>query len=353
MTERTPELFRRFPALARRVPWLPLGAFPTPIERIDIVAPDGRVRPIQVKREDLSSGLYGGNKVRKLEFLLAEARRRGARRLITVGAAASHHAFATLAHGRAAGFESTLVLFPQPLTPHVEDMLRLDLAFGAEIVWASRLQLVPAALLRARLAHWREGAFTIAAGGSDATGTLGWVSGGLELAAQIESGEAQRPARIHVAAGTLGTAAGLAWGLALAGLDIPIVATRITSRFITNERVLRRLLGAVANLLAGAGVQGPPIERVASRVEIRHAQIGRGYGHETAAARAAIEVFADAGLRLETTYTAKAAAELLADANAGAPPLFIHSFSAVEPPRPHGGPEPPAGVAAYLAHLRD
>jgi len=346
-----PELFRRYPALADRVPWIPLGTFPTPIEPCDVEASDG-TRRIWVKREDRSSARYGGNKVRKLEFLLAEARRRGAKRVITVGAAASHHAFATLVHGRDAGFDCTLVLFPQPYTPHVETMLRLDAAFGADIVWASRMELVPVALLRARLAHWRAPAFNIAAGGSDATGTLGWISGGLELAAQLQSGETPRPASIHVAGGTLGTAAGLATGLALAGCEVPVVATRITSRLITNERVLARLIAGVSAVLEAAGVRVPSVDRIASRVEIRHGQIGRGYGHETDASRRALDTFSDAGIGLEPTYTAKACAELLQSAGTGEPSLFVHSFSAVEPALPQGIADLPPAVASYLARSR-
>ena len=347
-----PELFRRFPALSDLVPWLPLGVFPTPLEPCEIERADGTTCRVWVKREDRSSALYGGNKVRKLEFLLAEARRRGARRLITVGAAASHHAFATAAHGRANGFDCTLVLFPQPPTPHVEAMLRLDAAFGADIVWVPRMELVPAALLRARLAHWRAPAFSIAAGGSDTTGTLGWVSGGLELAGQLEAGEAPLPGRIHVAGGTLGTAAGLAVGLALAGCEVPIVATRITSRFITNERVLHRLIAGVSDVLQSAGVRVPPVNGIAARVEIRHDQIGRGYGHGTDASRHAREAFSAAGLRLETTYTAKACAALLERADEDAPSLFIHSFSAVEPALPTAAAEPPPAVLSYLARSR-
>jgi D-cysteine desulfhydrase len=347
-----PELFRRYPALAERVPWIPLGTFPTPIEPCRVEAPDGSVCRVWVKREDRSSALYGGNKVRKLEFLLAEARRRGAKRLITVGAAASHHAFATLVHGRAAGFDCTLVLFPQPFTQHVEDMLRLDAAFGADIVWVPRMELVPVALLRVRLAHWRTPSFNIAAGGSDATGTLGWVSGGLELAAQIDAGDAPRPACIHVAGGTLGTAAGLAVGLALAGCDVPVVATRITSRLITNERVLGRLIAGVTAVLESAGVRVPSVDSIAARVAIRHDQIGRGYGHETDASRQALDTFSDVGLRLEPTYTAKACAELLRGAGTGEPVLFVHSFSAVEPTPPEGIVEPPEAVLSYLARSR-
>lgn len=342
-------LFRRVPALADIVPFVPIGQFPTRIDACTVRAPDGSTRSIFVKREDLCHPVYGGNKIRKLEFLLAEAKRRDAKRLITVGAAGSHHALATTVHGRALGFDVTLVLFPQPLTPHVRDVLLMDHAFGAEIRWTSRMEIVPLAMLRARLSRDMGRSFVIAAGGSDAAGTLGWVGAGLELAEQIEAGEMPRPVAIYVAAGTLGTAAGLALGLAMAGFDIPVRAVRITSRLITNERTLANLVHGAAALLARAGV-APPVERALAAVELCHGQIGRGYGWETDGSRFAMEAFGEAGLRLDGTYTAKAAAELLARAEEG-PVLFVHTLSAAEPVDRAltGGDGLPPPVAAYLA----
>ena len=82
MSENQPALFRRYPQLADKIPWLSLGDFPTPVERLPLAGAheDGNV---WIKRDDLSSRVYGGNKVRKLEFLLADAERQGAERLIT------------------------------------------------------------------------------------------------------------------------------------------------------------------------------------------------------------------------------------------------------------------------------
>src|SRR3954468_12671260 len=79
----TPALFRGFPALAQRVPWLSLGRFPTRVERVAGLVPSSV--ELWIKRDDESGDVYGGNKVRKLEFLLAEARARGARRVCTIG----------------------------------------------------------------------------------------------------------------------------------------------------------------------------------------------------------------------------------------------------------------------------
>lgn len=339
-------LFRRFPALAEYIPWIPLASVPTPVQRIGLPGAE-----LWVKRDDLSGEPYGGNKVRKLEFVLAEAKRRGAERLITVGAAGSHHALATTVYGSRLGFQVTLVLFPQPLTPHVRDVLLLDHAFGAELRWAPRMEVIPAAALLARFAHRRERCFFIAPGGSDPLGTLGYVDAALELAEQIEAGELPLPSTVHLAAGTLGTTAGLALGLAIAGLPIRIRATRIASRLLTNSGALRRLVVRTAKLLERWGVPIPAAGEVLDRVELVHDHIGAGYGHPTSA-EAGARRLASAGLVLDPTYTAKAAADVLAclDESRGGVPLFWHTLGAAEPPRPDrvDAPELPASFRRYL-----
>jgi D-cysteine desulfhydrase len=341
-----PALFRRAPQLRRAVPWLRIGRFPTPVAEIDIPGKG----TVLVKRDDECADGYAGNKIRKLEFLLADARAAGAKRLITAGAAGSHHAFATAYHGRRLGFDVSLVLFPQPLTQHVRDIMLLDFATGAELRWVRRMEAVPYGTWRARFAHRAEHPRVIPPGGSNEIGTLGYVSAALELAEQLREGALVHPSRIHVAAGTLGTAAGIAVGLAWAGLDIPIAAERITSRIVTNQRVLESLIRRTIELLRAAGADPPDAAAAIQLVEVRHQQIGRGYGHATLEAEAAQALLERAGLRLDATYTAKCAAGLLADGPSAAPPLLWQTLSAVEPrdlPRvaPEELPEP---FSSYL-----
>ena len=331
--EQTCALFRRYPEAARRLPWLPLATLPTPVEPLALEDPGGDGARLWIKRDDQSGLPYGGNKVRKLEFILARARDLGATRLVTAGATGSHHALATAVYGRRLGFDVTLCLFPQPLTDHVRRVLLLDHALGAELRWTPRMALIPLALFRARHAYPGERVFVIAPGGSDAVGTLGYVSAGLELAEQIEAGEAPGVDEVWVAGGTLGTAAGLAIGFTLAGLQTGVCAVRITSRLVANARALRRLVVETVRLLHAAGVPAPPPEVALRRIRISHEQLGDGYGRPTSQARAAAEAFAEVGVVLDETYTAKAAAGFLAGAGpsrTGAR-LFWHTLSAVEP----------------------
>ena len=315
-----PLLFERYPSLAR-IPWVGLATLPTPVQRLELSG-----SAFWIKRDDLTSPLYGGNKVRKLEFILARARAQGATRLITVGAAGSHHALATTLFGKQLSFAVTLVLFPQPLTEHVRAVLLMDQALGADLRFVPRMTSVPAGVMRARLSHFRERAFIIAAGGSDAHGTLGYINATLELAEQMP----ELPELIVVAAGTMGTVAGIAIGLELLQRSTRVAAIRITSKLVANERALGSLIRATCALLQAHGLPVDPA-RAAARVELVHNQLGLGYGKTTAAADAAQNAFREFGIELDVSYTAKAAAELLARCRSDAQVLYWHTLSGTMP----------------------
>src|SRR5436305_12444626 len=103
-----------------------VGVYPTRVERLESLG-------MWVKRDDLTSPIYRGNKVRKLERLIPEALARGKKRIITVGAAGSHHVLATAVYGARAGLEVEAAVVPQPRTDHVVDNMRADLAAGATL----------------------------------------------------------------------------------------------------------------------------------------------------------------------------------------------------------------------------
>jgi D-cysteine desulfhydrase len=347
-----PALFQRYGALRHRLPWVALAGPPTPVHRLE--CPDHP--DLWVKRDDLSAPSYGGNKVRKLEFLIGDALARGARRLITVGAAGSHHALATALYGREHGIPVSLVLFPQPLTRHVRDVLLTDLSLGAELRWSPRMEAVPVAALLARIAHRRDAPYLIPGGGSSEVGALGYVSAALELEDQVRRGEVPEPDTIHVAAGTLGTAAGLAVGLSLGGLATRVHAIRIASPLVTNQRALRRLITGVCRILERHGVSVPDAREIGSRVELTHDAIGVGYGHSTAAGAAAIKTLAESGLVFDDTYTAKAVASLLTRIpGARGVHLYWHTLSAVEPALPSGASirDLPESFRRYLRPYTD
>ncbi|MCD6479174.1 pyridoxal-phosphate dependent enzyme, partial [Candidatus Bathyarchaeota archaeon] len=98
-----PIIFEEYPGL-EKLPWMELGDFPTPVEHLKCFGEAVGLENLYIKRDDRSSRLYGGNKVRKLEFILADAKERGRRTLITAGAVGSNQVLATGIYGRQLGF---------------------------------------------------------------------------------------------------------------------------------------------------------------------------------------------------------------------------------------------------------
>lgn len=323
-------LFRRFPSLAERISWVELATLPTPVEPLAL---PGTEADLWIKRDDLSAVPYGGNKVRKLEFLLARAEARGARRVITGGALGSHHGLATAVYGRQRGLGVTLCLSHQELSPHVRRNLRLDEAVGAEIVRVPRMELIPVVLHAQRVRYRKDGAMIVPPGGSDPVGTLGYVSAGLELAEQLDRNEAPVPDVVHVACGTMGTAAGLAVGFALAGLQIRVRAVRVVGRIVTGEGRTRRLARATLRLLRRQGLEVPPDAAAVELLEMDHDRLGPGYGQPTERGRKAMERFARMEIGLDATYTGKAGAGFLASVEEEPEKrhLFWHTLSATLP----------------------
>jgi 1-aminocyclopropane-1-carboxylate deaminase/D-cysteine desulfhydrase-like pyridoxal-dependent ACC family enzyme len=320
-----PALFQAIPAARARVPWMRVGCFPTPVERVDGLVPDGV--ELWVKREDRSGDLYGGNKVRKLEFLFAAARAHGRTRLCTFGGWGAHHVVATSVYGPRHGFRVDAAVVPQPLDDHVREQLIVDHAAGARLLPVSGyLGVLP---LWAR-AHMDPDAAWLSGGGSSPVGTLGWVSAGFELLAQVRSGEMPPIDVVYVALGSCGTVAGLSWSL-WATRPVEIVAVPVVGNARWGAWRTRQLVRGVERILAplaGRARAGePPRLRLAT-------EFGGHYGEASEASRGAVVASADVGLALDPIYTGKVMATLLADAHAGRlrgrRVLFLHSHNTVD-----------------------
>lgn len=339
---REPALVRAFPALRDRLPRCSFVPAPTPVEPLPLPGwPEGSAF---VKRDDRSCPLYGGNKPRKLELVLGHARARGSRRLITTGGLGTHHGLATTILGRSLGMSTTLVLVHQPVTPEVRETLRLHAAHGAELVYAGGVAGAVAwtAGVLARSAARGERPYLVPTGGSSPRGNLGLVSAGLELAEQVRAGELPEPERIFVAVGTGGTIAGLALGLRLAGLRSRLVGVLVSDILPPSPARLARIARRSARLMRRAGADLPALSLRAADFRLERGWLGPGYGAPTPEALRAVEAAARAGLRLETTYTGKCLAALLAAApeppTAAGPVLLWNTHGRV-------GPEGAAGAA--------
>jgi D-cysteine desulfhydrase len=290
-------LISRYPQLAALVPRLDLQVGETPLERWQVGDAS-----LLIKRDDLTSALIGGNKVRALELLLAGAAAHST--LLTVGTTGSTHALAVAEFGRRLGLTAEVITWPQ----ESHDVARATAARLASTARVIHARSVAEAYLRAALrrmrgagrVHW------IPAGGSVPLGVLGHVSAALELAAQLEQGALVPPAVLVVPVGTGGTAAGLLVGLALAGLPTRVLGVQVVSRLVANHARVMRLARRTHALLAGlAGAALPPLD--GARLSIERGAFGGAYGRQTNEATAAAEQLRLAGgPRLDATYSAKA-----------------------------------------------
>ena len=306
-------LARTYPALAAALPKLAIADLPTRVTRHTVSLSGGEF-DIAVKHDEATSALYGGNKVRKLEYLLQRAQDRGARRVATFGAAGSNHALATAMHAAELNLPCTCFLSHQKVTSNVAPALNMHRQLGTEIVcWGGGTDSV--ALLRKYLQGRR--AWVIPLGGTCWLGAVGFVNAGLELAHQVREKVTRRPDRIYIACGTTGSAAGLALGIAAAGLDATVHAVQVADNPFSSERKMRRLMRKTLSLLN----RFDPTFRAdgwSDRIVWRDEFLAGGYARVDERTSDAVAVArSQLGLNLETTYTGKAMAAMLHDLQTG------------------------------------
>ena len=306
------------------VPRIPIGKWPTPLRRLDY---SSRALGCDVwAKVEEECGAWGGNKVRKLEYLLAEARAAAATKLVAYGAGSSSWAAATALHGRDHGFDVTLGLGGAVPV----DYARLYGRLGTRVMRLPTLASVPAAALVAR-ARAGKGARLLPPGGSGGVGDLGSFQAGVEVADAVERGDMPEPSHAFVPAGTGGTCAGLGTGMALRNLHCRVVAIRVTPRPLGTLWLVGRRMSALNRRLSQLGVRS----RAMSFVEGIDACYPPGYGKPSKPAIEAAEMARLDGLQLDLTYAAKAFAGLIATVRTGisGPVLFLHTSPGPLPDR--------------------
>jgi 1-aminocyclopropane-1-carboxylate deaminase/D-cysteine desulfhydrase-like pyridoxal-dependent ACC family enzyme len=321
-------LFEQYPLLRESLPYTPLGEFPTPVQKLERLGAELDISQLYIKRDDLSGKLYGGNKPRKLEFILGSALRSGAREIISFGGAGSNHALATAIYARQVGLKSISMLIPQPNAQYVRRNLLMSHYCGAELhscgaglESARNIPLVYLAtlyqLLRCRLKNGRF-PHLIPPGGTSPLGVAGFVNAAFELKKQITNGEMPEPDYIYVACGTMGTAAGLILGLRVAKLNSRVISVLVTSEKFVNARRMIRLINNTASFLHSRDASFPGFEFSTTDVDIRNDYSGKRYALFTNEGMEAVSLMREyEGIKLDGTYTGKTLAALIDDAKSG------------------------------------
>jgi D-cysteine desulfhydrase family pyridoxal phosphate-dependent enzyme len=323
------------------LPRVALGTLPTPLSEAarlrEALGGPRRCPRILLKRDDLTGLGLGGNKVRKLEYLVADARRRGATSLLTTGAVQSNHARLTAAAARAAGLGVTLVLTARDASPVRQGNYLLDRIFGATIhlIPAGPDPLVAVAPdeedhVRAVVEDERRRGghpYVIPVGGSSGVGAIGYAAGTLELVEQLDEAGVSA-SYVYYASGSRGTQAGLELGARLVSPTYQLRGIAVSGGE-ADKRVRAARIANEAAALLGVEVAIHPDQLITHQ-----GYIGDGYGVATPGAREAIRLLAESeGVLLDPTYTAKAMAALIADVRAGAVApdetvVFLHTGGA-------------------------
>ena len=299
---------------------LPLGQWPTPVQRLDSLSPNA-----WIKRDDLTHPQFGGNKIRKLAYILSWAKRHHIRHIYTLGATGTNHGVATAMLCQRLGIKLSIFLFPQPPSKIVERNFNLMKKLGAHLhpygslaKCAKAFYLHPARLMPHHL--------FLPAGGSNELGTLAFVDAAFELKKQVDQGHLPEPETVFCPVGSSATLAGLTLGFALQRISTKVVGIRVAPSQlgpipICTERTVTKLMKRTLKLLGHQKT-----ERLATlpKPRLDPSFYGDGYGTPSARSALSMERFqGQTGLPLDQTYTGRTAAAFMEHLESGQHPTLL------------------------------
>ncbi|CCM74203.1 D-cysteine desulfhydrase family protein [Rhizobium mesoamericanum] len=310
-----------------------LSQWPTPIETLDRLSAAYGGPRISIKRDDFGSIAMGGNKLRKLEYLMGDALAKGCDIVVTSGALQSNHARLTAAVAAKLGLRCHLVLKNEvpgrSETYHNSANLLLDRLVGAEIVQVGCNDTLSDAV-EAHAASLRAQGLTpyvVPLGGSNAIGCLGYVTCAVEIAEQ-ERKLGKAFSHIFVVSGSGGTHAGLLAGLKLTGSTAKLVGATISRSKAVQRPLIEQLVSNVAPLI------GIHESETTDAIELDDSMYLPGYGlPNDSSTKAVVQCARSEGILLDPVYTSKAMAALFSRIEAGTfkpsdEVLFIHTGGA-------------------------
>ncbi len=301
---------------------------PTPIQEFSEIGRHLGVRNFFVKREDLTDSVYGGNKIRNLEFLLGDALRKKAERIVTVAPLGSNFVAALAAQTKKIGMPTDVFHFVPAMSRLIRSQARFSSRHGAQLRLSRGSHYVAPlkATVSAELDLLKSPrSYLMSPGGSSAIGAIGHVGAIMELAGQISRKEISEPDTLVVGAGTCGTMAGLLVGIKIAGLKTRVVGVRCVDRLVCNRFRIARLANQTLKLLGRK-------ERIRiSEIDLRDIE-SLHYGLPLGNAEELIsEMRSSTGIELDTTYTTKVFSYLKTRAQQGKcenqTVLYWHTFS--------------------------
>ena len=287
-----------------QIPRVQLAFSPTPLQKLERLAKAINVENLYIKRDDQTGLALGGNKARKLEFLMAEALEQKADVVLTVGGPQSNHCRMTAAAARACGMDATLIFSGDEIKT-VQGNMVLDQLLGANWVFAGDMDR-DVKMEEVAEAYRKQGRkpYMVPLGGSNVLGAMGYVQAGLEIAEQCKA-ENIDPDYIFIATGSGGTQAGLMMGTYMGGLRAKIIGISVSG---PQADITARVETLIAELGEYLEIDTTKIHPVAVYDEF----VGDGYGRPTELSQKALEYCATLeGIIIDPVYTAKGLSGLL------------------------------------------
>lgn len=320
-------LFRLFPQYQESIPYLPLIEKPTEVARLEKISKVFGHKELYIKREDQTDSIYGGNKVRNLEFVLGEAKHRKAKKVLTMAPLGSNFIAALAAQTKKVSLSAEVEHFVMVKTPQILAHADFSLELGAKLnVHPGYSGMLVAASQIAYSRMTDDETYYCPPGASYTTGALGHVSAALEFVEQINRGEVPKPDFIAVGAGTCGTIAGLTAGFKLAEVDIRVIGVRCVDAIVCNKIAVARLANSLLKKLGSEHIVYP------HEITLFTSPLDKGYASPLQKAEELIQLFlTEENIELDTTYTSKVVAkleELITEGHfIGRKVLYWHTFS--------------------------
>lgn len=317
----TPEmpLFSTYPNLKQTVAHTSLGGFPTPIQKLTALGTLIKTPHLYIKKDNESGIPFGGNKIRKLEFLFGDALACDAKAVLTRGYVGSNHTCATSVCAHKLGLTCICMHLPQMPTAYLRRNLLLSHLHGAELnYFKGSGELEKTMHIKNRAFKDQNGQYIyfIPSGGSNELGTIGFVNAAFELKQQIQQGLMPEPDYIYVAVGSCATTAGLMLGIKVAGLKTVVVPVCIEPEDFVGQHAQKvaNFYKLTSLFLHKRDESFPLLEIDPADVTINHAFVGQGYAAITPQAHDAIALLQQTeGIKLDGSYTGKAFAGMLDD----------------------------------------
>ena len=323
MESKKPILFKVYPKLEGKVPWTSiLTGIPSNVDRLKELEKylninDGE---IYIKRDDKDHQIYGGNKLRKFEFIFGEVLKKKKKGIITLGGIGTNHGAACAIVARELNLKCELFLSLQPVTWHVQRSLLLYHYFGAKLHFTKMFELGVIKSFLFRMFHPKY--YLMSIGGSPLfgmgtpLGTIGFINAIFELKNQIDEGILPEPDIIFVGAGSTGTAAGLTAGCKLLGLKTKVFPVNVSRDIVVNPKNLIRIANKSIKYLRKRDESMPDVQVNDGDFTMIKGYLGSNYGVKTAKGQKAVDLVYELegnklGFKLETTYTGKTMAAML------------------------------------------